>query len=315
MNLLDVFLSTLNVTLPVFAMVLVGLALKRMGWIDQAFIATASALVFKATMPTLLFLSIIQADLETAFQPDLIAYFLGVTLISFVLAWGWAILRYPPIDRGIFVQGSFRSNCGVVGLALAASMYGGYGLSLGGILAGSVIVLYNVLSAIILSLYSPTARSDIPTLLADIVRNPLILCVFAALPVAALGISLPNWLLTSGEYFASLSLPLALICIGGTLSVRSIRSGNRLVMSVCLWKLVWVPLLGTLGAILLGYRGQALGVLFLFLASPTAAVAFVMAKAAGANDRLTADMIVLSTLASMLTVSLGIFVLQWLEMI
>ncbi|MDR5905719.1 AEC family transporter [Franzmannia qiaohouensis] len=315
MNLFDVFLATLNITLPVFAMVLVGLVLKRIGWIDQAFIATASALVFKATMPTLLFLSIVQADLDTAFQPGLIAYFLGFTLLSFVLAWGWAVARYPRLDRGIFVQGAFRSNCGVVGLALAASMYGGYGLSLGGILTGGVIVLYNVLSSIILSLYSPTARSDISALLADIVRNPLILCVFAALPVAALGISLPNWLLTSGEYFGSLSLPLALICIGGTLSVRSIRSGNRLVMSVCLWKLVWVPLLGTLGAILLGYRGQALGVLFLFLASPTAAVAFIMAKAAGANDRLTADMIVLSTLASMLTVSLGIFVLQWFEMI
>ncbi|PAU75367.1 AEC family transporter [Halomonas salipaludis] len=315
MNLLDVFLATLNVSLPVFAMVLVGLVLKRIGWIDQAFIATASALVFKATMPTLLFLSIIQADLETAFQPDLIAYFLGITLISFMLAWGWAVLRYPHIDRGIFVQGAFRSNCGVVGLALAASMYGGYGLSLGGILAGSVIVLYNVLSAVILSLYSPTARSDISTLLADIIRNPLILSVLAALPVASLGLSLPEWLLTSGEYFGSLSLPLALICIGGTLSVRSVRSGSWLVTSACLWKLLWVPLLGTLGAILLGYRGQALGVLFLFFASPTAAVAFVMAKAAGANERLTADMIVLSTMASMLTVSLGIFVLQWLELI
>ncbi|BBM05733.1 hypothetical protein HAALTHF_30040n [Vreelandella aquamarina] len=41
MDLLELFTRTLDVTLPVFAMVFIGIALKRLGWIDSAFISTA----------------------------------------------------------------------------------------------------------------------------------------------------------------------------------------------------------------------------------------------------------------------------------
>ncbi|MCH4565503.1 AEC family transporter [Halomonas sp. EGI 63088] len=310
MGLFEVFLGTLEVTLPVFAMVFVGLVLKRLGWIDAAFIATASSLVFKVTMPVLLFLSIVRADLAYALQPGLIGYFLAVSVLGFFAAWGWARLRYPREEIGVFVQGAFRGNVGIVGLALAASMYGDHGLSLGGIMAGSVIVVYNVLSSIVLALYSPSADSDLRSLLLGLLRNPLILSVMVALPVAFLALPLPAWLVTSGEYLGSLSLPLALICIGGTLGGTAIRHDGRQALYAGLWKLVWLPLAGTVGAFQLGYRDAELGILFLFLASPTAAVAFVMAKAYGANERMTASIIMLTTFGSMLTISLGVFVLK-----
>ena len=308
MALLDVFLHTLDVTLPVFAMVFLGIVLKRIGWIDAHFISTASMLVFKATMPTLLFLSIIKADLDMI-QPGLIGYFLGYSTLSFFLAWGWALWRCPIEQRGVFTQGAFRGNCGIVGLALAASMYGNLGLSLGGIMAGAIIVIYNILSAIVLAIYSPSIQSDIGSILRNLIRNPLILSVLLAIPVAYWQIPLPSWLMTSGEYFGSMSLPLALICIGGTLSVRSVKAGSGLAIDASLWKTVWLPALGVLGALMLGYRDAALGTLFLFLASPTAAVSFVMAKAANADTKLAANIIVVSTFSCMLTVSLGIFIL------
>lgn len=310
MNLFDVFLDTLEVTLPVFAMVFLGTGLKRIGWIDAAFITTASALVFKATMPTLLFLSIIKADLDVALQPGLILYFLAFSALSFFLVWGWALWRCPYEDRGVFVQGAFRGNCGIVGLALAASMYGTYGLSLGGIMAGAIIVIYNALSAIVLAIYSPSIKSDLRSIVRNLIRNPLILSVLLAIPFAYWQVSLPVWLMTSGEYFGSMSLPLALICIGGTLSLKSAKASSRLAIDASLWKIVWLPALGVSGALLLGYRNEALGTLFLFLASPSAAVGFIMAKAANANARLAANIIVVSTFGCMITVGLGIFLLK-----
>ena len=75
MNLLELFARTLDVTLPVFAMVFVGLGLKRLKWIDSAFVSTASALVFKATLPTLIFLSLIKADLSVALDVSLMLFF------------------------------------------------------------------------------------------------------------------------------------------------------------------------------------------------------------------------------------------------
>lgn len=314
-NLVIALLSTLEVTLPVFAMVIIGIVLKHVGWIDEQFINTASNLVFKATMPTLLFLSIIRADLNSAFQPGLLAYYLGVTTLIFFLVWGWSGFRCVAEDRGVFVQGAFRGNCGIVGLALAASMYGSYGLSLGSIMAGSISVLNLILSAFVLAVYSPTSSASPLKILRELGTNPLILSILAAFPVAYLDLSLPDWLMITGDYFASLSLPLALVCIGGSLTLVSLRQAQILALDASLWKIAWMPLIGVLMAIPLGFRGAELGILFLFLGSPGAAISYIMAKSVRSNSLLAANIIVVSTFGSMATVSFGIFVLKFYGLI
>ena len=309
--MLAIVQQTVSVTAPVFSMLFLGVVLKRLGLIDSAFINTASTLVFRGTLPTLLFLGIINADLSTALQPALLLYFVVATLGCFLLAWGWAIVRCPEADRGVYTQGAFRGNNGIVGLALATSIYGDYGLSVGAVLGGVVILCYNVLSAIILAIYSPQAKADVWSLSKSIATNPLIVGVLLAIPFAAWKIPLPTWLLTSGGYFAQMSLPLALICIGATLSLDSLRQGSGVAVGSSLLKVLWLPLLATLGAGLWGFRGPDLGILFLYFVSPTAAASFVMAKAAGGNYQLAAAIIVISTLASVLSTNLGLLVLQF----
>jgi malate permease and related proteins len=309
--MLSVVIQTLGITAPVFVMLFIGVALKRLGWIDAAFIQTASALVFKATMPTLLFLSIINADLDAALQPALLTYYVIATIATFFLAWGWAIWRCPLADRGVYVQGAFRGNNGIVGLALATSLYGDYGLSLGGVLAGVVILVYNSLSALILAIYSPNGRLGARAILLSILRNPLVIGVTTAVPFAYWQIPLPDWLLTSGRYFAQMTLPLALICIGGTLSLSVLSARSRTAMSSSMMKMLWLPALATLGAGLLGFRGAELGILFLYFASPTASASYVMARAVNANHQLAAVIIVITTLLAALSVNVGLFLLGW----
>ena len=89
--MLAIFLETLNITAPVFAMLFLGVLLKRVGWINDSFIHTASSLVFNCTMPALLFLGIIHADLHAALQPGVLIYFIVATLAGFALSWGWAM--------------------------------------------------------------------------------------------------------------------------------------------------------------------------------------------------------------------------------
>ncbi len=310
MTLLDIFRQTLETTLPVFAMVFIGLGLRRVGWINDEFVNTASALVFKATLPTLVFLSIIRADLETALNVHLLGFFLAATLASFALVWGWAVWRVPREDRGVYAQGAFRGNCGIVGLALAASLYGDYGLSAGGILLGLVIISYNALSVTVLLAYQPGKSASWRRILKDIARNPLIISVILAIPFAWWQVSFPTWVMTSGDYFASLTLPLALLCIGATVSLSAIRSDSRVAISSSLMKMVTLPVLCTGAAWLSGFRGAELGLMFLFFASPTAAASFVMVKALGGNDRLAANIIALTTLMASVTVTFGVFLLR-----
>jgi len=309
--MLAIFLQTLSITAPVFAMLFLGVLLKRVGWINDNFIHTASALVFNVTMPALLFLGILHADLNSALKPGLLIYFAVATLVSFAGAWCWAIWRCPREDRGIYTQGAFRGNNGVIGLALAASMYGAYGISLGAVLAALVIVFYNTLSTIVLAVYSPVIKSDPWSICKSVVSNPLIISVLLAAPFAYWQISLPGWLESSGQNLAQMTLPLALICIGGTLSLAALRKSGDLALSSSLVKMIGLPVLATLGAWLCGFRGAELGILFLYFGSPTAAASFVMARAANGNHELAAAIIVITTLMAAVTTNIGIFLLQW----
>ncbi|WP_147465732.1 AEC family transporter, partial [Pseudomonas syringae] len=253
--MLAIFLETLNITAPVFAMLFLGVFLRRIGAINDGFIVAASGLVFNVTMPALLFLGIIHADLRTALQPKLLIFFSIATLLSFAFAWCWAIWRCPHEERGIYVQGAFRGNNGVIGLALAASMYGPDGISLGAILAALVIVFYNTLSTVVLAVYSPVIKSDPWSIFKSVLANPLIISVIIASPFAYFAIGLPKWLETSGSYLAQMTLPLALICIGGTLSLASLRKSGTLAISASVMKMITLPVLCTLAAWLAGFRG------------------------------------------------------------
>ena len=158
MNYFETFSQIFAVTGPVFAMVFIGWVLKKCALIDQTFIETASVLVFKGTMPTLFFLAIWKADLGQALVPELlVAVGLG-TLLAFGSAWCWACHTLQRHQRGVFVQGAFRGNCGVVSLALAVSYYGDYGLAVGGVLSAFSILLFNTLSVFILAFYSPVVQ-------------------------------------------------------------------------------------------------------------------------------------------------------------
>lgn len=310
-NPLVVLSQIFAVTGPVFIMVLLGMLLKKVDLIDDAFINTASTLTFKATMPTLLFLGILKADLATALQPRLIGYFCLATLLSFAGAWLWSLRFVAREERGVYVQGAFRGNCGIVSLALATNQYGAYGLSTGGVMSGLVIVLFNILSTIVLSVYSTSYEANLRSVLRDLARNPLIISVVAGLLASSAQLSLPSWLLVSGEYFGSVTLPVALICVGGSLSLGAFIDSGRVAISSSLLKVLWLPLIFTTLAWALGFEGRELGMLFLFLASPTAAVSYVMARASGGNAKLAANIIALSTIMSVLTIMLGLYLLQY----
>lgn len=303
-----------TVTGPIFMMVLAGILLKRFQVIDDAFIATASSLTFRVTMPALLFLSIFRADLDHAFRPQMAGFFCLASLLCFAGAWLWSLFRVPMTERGIFVQGAFRGNCSIVGLALAANQYGDFGLASGGVLAGIAVILFNVLSVIVLSIHSGQQHPGLVQLLLRVVRNPLILAVCAGLIASYISLPIPEWLLVSGDYLAAVALPVALICIGGALSLRALSDSGTVAISSGLIKVVLYPFAFTVLAWLLGFDGRELGILFLFLASPTAAASYVMARAAGSDGKLAANIIAFTTVLSLVTITGGLYGLQWLEL-
>ena len=313
MNLyIDTLLFTSNIVAPIFFIVSLGYLLMRLRVIDQGFIDTSSKLVFTITLPVLVFMSISRMDFQAVFNPQLMGYFIVSTLI--IVPFIWLLSRYfikEPTDLGVFIQGSFRGNYGIIGLAISFNMFGNDGLALASLLLVCVIPLYNVLSVLALSL--PMQQLSGPSItrpIKEIVRNPLIISVLVALPFSYYGWGLPSAGDKIGTYFANLTLPLALLAIGGSLNLKSLRDTSGRSGWSTLIKLVIMPLVLTLGAWLYGFKGQELGILFVLFGCPTAAASFIMAKAMGGNAQLAANIILTTTLGSVITLSSGIYFLR-----
>ena len=308
---LDSLVFSLTVTSPIFIVLLVGIYLKRINFINDAFIDISSKLVFNISLPLLLFFSILKTPLEEVTNLSLIAYGAGATVVVFVLLEWWAKRLEPVEDRGVFVQGSFRANMGFIGLAYVINAYGEEGLVAASIYLGLVTALYNVLSVITLN-RSMNKDQNVVKILKGIAKNPLIIGIVAGLVVSALHVPMPAFAEKTGQYFANLALPLALICTGGSLNFAELKSNPHKTMYATVAKLIIVPFLITAGGALMGFRGINLGVLFLMCSAPTASASFIMVKAMGGNYKLAANIIALTSLGSILSVSLGILILRGL---
>ena len=111
-----------------------------------------------------------------------------------------------------------------------------------------------------------------------------------------------------------MTLPLALLCTGGSLNVQALKDNSFNCRFSTLLKIVIGPVFITGGAYLLGYTGQQLGLVFFMSASPTAAASYVMARAMGHNSDLAANIIAMTTIGSLITCSLGVSFLYWLQL-
>jgi predicted permease len=306
-------LFTLETTLPIFILVLLGLLLRRRNVIDDAFIATSSKLVFNITLPVLMFMAVARSDSGAGQHLPLIGFVLSAALLGALLSalWAGALMLSVP-QRGAFIQASFRSNLGIIGLALCINAYGEEGGVLGALLLAVITPVYNLLAVFFL-----TRQQQVRWLaqLRLILSNPLIIAIVLAVPFSALQWPLPEVALRVGNSLAAMTLPLALIGVGGSLSFAALRRGSAVVLHIVTLKLLVVPVIIAVAAWVCGFRGVELGVICLMFASPTAAAAFVMARSMGADAELTANAIALTTIGSVLTVSGFVYVLSLLPLV
>lgn len=316
MLFVDLLLQVLNVTGPVFVLVILGLVLRRTQVINEHFVQQASNLVFKAALPAMIFIGIIRADVGTSFDPYLGFLFVIFSVASFIITWFWASVRVNPReDRGVYVQGAFRSNTGMVGLALVVNQYGDQGLATASYLLALHAFIFNLMSILVLGYYSTSMKLRPGKLIADIARNPLIISVVIGLVANLLGLRFNDWVENSIASFGSLTLTLGLLCVGASLSFSGMRASGSTVLSAVSLRLIWIPVISAALLVAIGERGLTLGALYIFIASPTATASLVMARAAGSNAALAANIVVLSTLGAIITMPLGLLVLSYFQLI
>lgn len=301
---------------PICLLLFIGWFLNRTGTINDSFIEVGSKLVFKVTLPTLLFLSIVKMDHQAEIDFNLIAYGISANFVFFLIC--ILATKYWINDKehhGVIIQGAFRSNTAIIGLAYVSNVYGEATLGLAAVYVASHTILYNILSVIILSPKKEGfSLAMIVDMIKSILKNPLIISILLGLICFLLNVSMPQLIVNTGQYFSDMTLPVALLCTGASLSVDALKNNSVNCRFSSILKIVLGPILITFGAYSLGYQGELLGLVFFMSAAPTAAASYVMARAMGHSASLAANIIAMTTIGSLITCSLGVSLLYWLKL-
>lgn len=323
---LDTLWFSLGVTLPTILMLVLGIVLFRRQMIDDHFCQIASKFVFNITLPCLLFINIVKQPADYGSQLWLVSAGVVGTLTVYLLG-EWLAARYiaQRAYRGIFVQGFFRGNSGILGLALCVNAYGTAATAPASVYVACLTLLFNVLAVITLTNSLGDGKLNGRKMLAALAKNPLIMAILCGLFVSKFEITLPVPLLRTGDYLAHITLPLALICTGASLDFSQLKqihtqhqtdTLNRIVIYASLGRLLLTPIVMLLlGKYLFQLEPMALGILFLMSATPVTVASYTMVRSFGGNATAAANLIAITTVGAMFTSSLGLLLLRQLHWI
>lgn len=314
--MIEAIVFAITIILPNLILMGLGFFMQKNRQASKAFIDQSSNFVFNYCLPCLLFFSVINSEVDYAKQIILIMAGVAVTFTLFVGSELYASrFIHNPADQGVFVQGVFRSNMAIIGLATVANAYGEQGLSVGAVYMGVVTILFNILAVITLSRVSKSAEdtwvSRTLMILKKLATNPLMIALIGAFAYKALALPpLTGVIQTTGDLLAAVALPLALICAGASIDLRSMLIPSGLSMQASIGRIVIAPLVAIGVGLSFGLTGMHMGVLFLMVAAPTAAASYVMAKAMGGNEVLAANILAFTTVVGLFGMAIGAALLR-----
>ena len=302
---------SINATLPIFLLIILGKVLKTTKIINDEFTKTADRYVFRIALPALLFSDLTENNVGSAFDGKYVLFCFSVTIFSIAVLWGLTEkFMKNEEQKGAFIQGSYRSSAAILGLAFINNMYDSVGMA--PLMIIGCVPLYNIFAVIILTLKGDNGgkKPNMKETFINVMKNPILLSILIALPFALLNLHFPSFVNKAIGSVANTATPLALISIGASFEGKKALKKMKPTLLASFIKLIllvglFLPLAG-----FFGYRNQELMALLVMLGSPTTVSSYIMAKNTGNDGILTSSIIVLTTLLSSLTLTLWIFVLK-----
>ena len=310
------FIYSINVTMPIVLVMVIGYILKQIGMLNDNFVTVANKFNFKVTLPFMLFKDIAGVDIKAVFDIKYVLFCAIVSTICFWVVWGTAkLLVRDKTIRGAFVQSSFHGSAAVMGLAFIQNIYGSS--AMGPLMIVSAVPLYNIFSVIVLTFEANDStnidkKAKIRQAGMNICKNPIILSILAGLIVGLLGIQFPTLVNKTISNVAQMATPLALITIGAGFEGRKALAKIAPTMAASTIKLVLQPLVFLPVAAWMGFSGEKMIAILIMLASPTTPSCYIMAKSMNNDEVLTASVIVTTTLMAAFTLTGWIFLLKTL---
>ena len=339
MKLTDIIVTATNSIAPVILTILLGYILMQKGFLNKEFVKVGNKMVFKLCLPVMLFVNVYNIESFASIQWDIVLYCVVAVVVIFAIGLVIAALTTSvPERKGVILQCTFRSNFGLIGLALVSTMAGDSAVAVAAIISTFTIPVFNILSVLALSMYvgsNTDWKKTCRDVLKKIVTNPLIIgialgmvtLVIRELQIALLGemaFSVKRdvkFLYTTLNNIKGIASPFSLLVLGAEFEFSSVKGLLKEIAAGTVSRLVLAPVIGIGGVILLSNMGILScgpdvypGLVALF-GSPVAVSSAIMAGSMGNDKQLATQLVVWTSLLSIVTIFLLVCVLMGMGLI
>lgn len=314
MKSLEAVVLSFRVITPVFILIGLGFALKKLGLFDNDALKKMIGLTFKVFLSVMIFNNLYNTTIEQALNLPVMLFAAGYVLCVFILSMV-IVPRFEPNNpkRSSLVQGIFRSNNLMLGIPIITSLCGPDNVGLMTMVIAVVVPMYNALGVVALEVYGE--RKIQPTvILLNIIKNPFVAASILGIIALVTDLKLPYIIEKPIADISGIAIPLALILLGGYINFGSVKGSLRNIIIGVTGRLVIVPAIFIGAAVLIGFRGVELITLMGTICAPTATASFIMAQQMGGDANLAAHLVVFSTLFSAGTIFLIILILKQLAL-
>ncbi len=297
-----------------FLIMAIGILLRRKNFMNETEVKKLNKLVFNVFFPCLMFSNIYGAEIGEAVDLKMIIYAVSMILLVYFGAMA-IVVKIEPSNRsrGAMIQAIYRSNFVILGLPIAANLFGGEKLTTTAVAVTIVVPLFNVLAVVVLEIFRG-GRPNPMKILKGIAKNPLIIGAVLGILTVPFGIVLPGIVEDVIGQLKNVATPLALVTLGMSLNLKEMGAEKRNLLICVLGRLVIVPGIALTGAALIGIRDVAFVTLLAVFASPCAVSSFTMAEQMDSDGELAANSVVLSSAFASVTMFLWIFLFKSLGM-
>lgn len=303
---------SLNATIPIFLMMLLGMLFRKLGWMDEVFAAKMNKFVFLVPLPVLLFEQLATVDFSEVWDIKFILFCFVVTAISITISTLISLLWKDRSIKGEFIQATYRSSAALLGIAFIQNIYGTAGMA-PLMIIGSV-PLYNIMAVVVLSLFKPGNNSFDKALvkktLKGIATNPIIIGIVAGFVWSALKLPMPLILHKTVSSIGATATPMGLMSMGATFEMKKATSKMKPTLVAVFMKLIGFCAIFLPVAAMLGFRNEQLIAILVMLGSATTVSCFVMARNMGHEGTLSSGVIMMTTLLSAFTLTMWLDVLR-----
>lgn len=333
-----------NSVLPIILIIFIGYRLKIKGFYDTAFLKTANKLVFRVALPCYLFYNVYSIEGFGSVNWSIVILSTLFVLVIFLIGM-ITICLYTKQQRkrGTLIQCTFRSNYAIIGVTLAEAMGGMQSVAVAAVISAFSIPLFNILAVICLTIFNEDVDGNdgntfnLRKILKSICKNPLIIGVVLGIVVLAIRSIIPigndgmpvftiqhnlPFLYKVIKNVGAVASPLALLVLGGQFTFSAVKMLAKDIFVGVLWRLVLAPVIGIGGILILAHMIPSISItatempaLIALYCSPVAVSSAIMAEEMNSHGELARQLVVWTSLFSILTMFLAVVIFKSLGLV